>query len=120
MPNDLVMYILVNNNLQMGKVKIASHMANSACSVVNYLTKYPTANFQNWMKNDQTKIVLKSHETQMLDVINRYANPQDEFWCDHTQDAGKTQVEEDSLTTLAFCPIPRNHRPEWMDKLRLL
>ena len=42
-----------------------------------------------------------------------------DFWCIHTRDIGRTQIDMGSLTTLAFCPILREDTPESIKKLKL-
>ncbi len=58
--NNLIMYILVNNNLNMGKGKITVQVPHSACNITNYLTKYPTNKYKKWLQTGMTKIVLRS------------------------------------------------------------
>ena len=72
--SDIVMYIIVNAQLNMSKGKIASQVAHSACSVVMYLTKNPTSIFREWNKCGSAKIILRSIEQDMWEVIHRYNN----------------------------------------------
>ena len=119
--NDIVMYILVNNDLNMLKGKIASQACHSACSVVSYLTKYPTYEYKEWNRNGSTKIVLRCNQDKMEYLIGAYKNRNEELWCDCTHDMGKTtQIPEGSLTTLAFCPIRRDKTPDILKRLKLL
>jgi len=49
-----------------------------------------------------------------------FNNRSQELWCAFTRDFGRTQVEPDSLTTLAFNPIRRKDAPDCIKKLKLL
>jgi len=118
--NDIVMYILVNMDLGMYKGKIASQVAHSACEVERYLVNHATQLYREWSRTGYTKIVLKSNLKEMEHMTYMFNNRSQELWCAFTRDFGRTQVEPDSLTTLAFNPIRRKDAPDCIKKLKLL
>lgn len=118
--DDIVMYILINNDLNMSKGKIASQVAHSACNIVHYLTKNSNNIFEKWMKNSSTKIVLKSNKKDMNELIQIYRNRNSDIWCDYILDEGRTQIDNGSLTSIAFCPINKKNKPYELVKLKLL
>jgi len=119
------MYILVNTDLKMQIGKIAAQCSHSACAVVKKLESFPTnpQYYRSWLNNGHTKIVLKCDGGTMKQIIEKYnfdpLFPNDK-WCMHTIDAGRTQIEPGSLTTIAFRPIPKESTPEFINKLKLL
>ena len=42
------------------------------------------------------------------------------IWCVEIRDAGHTQIEADSLTTVGFCPMEYTHVPEVIINLKLM
>ena len=136
--NDLVMYIIVNEDLKMTKGKTASQVAHIACDLTNYYlltaTKSERDNYKLYKKTGQPKIILKSSTKEMMELLNEYPNPQyvrvkrDEkdvrnvwnIWCMGVFDAGLTQVEDGSLTVVGFGLMPRNQTPEFIRKMKLL
>ena len=128
--DEYVMYVLVNNNLKMGKGKIASQCMHSACNVTRILErrqrKDPICSYLQWIKNGETKIVLKSTETEMQNLIDKYEvdlrvkRDSTDIWCVYTRDFGRTQVAVDSLTTLAFRPMLKTNIPPEIKKLTCL
>ena len=118
--DDIVMYILVNNNLSMNKGKLASQVAHSACSVVSYLVKNPTTVYKEWLRTGATKIVLRSDFNTMGSLTYLFNNRSKELWCDYTLDQGKTEVLPGSLTTISFNPIYKSEAPDFIQKMKLL
>ncbi len=118
--DDIVMYILVNNNLNMSRGKLASQVAHSACNVVSYLVKNPTAIYREWLRTGSAKIVLKSDFNQMEPLTYLFNNRSKEIWCDYILDQGRTQVEPGSLTTIAFNPMRKSQAPDFIQKMKLL
>jgi len=127
-PEFPVMYILVNMDLKMGKGKIAAQVAHSACKVVEDIIRYDVATymdmtirepyldtFQVWLKNSYAKVVLKSNEKQMLRLIEEHKR-----YIYFTRDAGRTQIPEGSLTTMAFYPMYKEEAPGEIKELKLL
>jgi len=63
----------------------------------------------------QPKIVLKATEAQMRTLIKQFPTCT-QYICD----AGHTQVEPGSLTTMAFYPILDDTKPDLLKELKLL
>lgn len=101
------MYILVNNDLKMGKGKIAGQVGHSVSSLVRKLEKNPTKNYIYWLANGEAKIIIKSTEEEMLKLRKKYSDKTVEI-----RDLGKTQIEPDSLTTIGFIPLKPDEVPK--------
>ena len=123
---EAVMYILVNTDLKMEKGKVAGQCSHS----VSRVTRLVEENWKNdaytkWIHNFEPKIVLKSSEKEMLEIIEKYELikiddiKQKDIWCIYTRDIGRTQIDVGQLTTLAFCPILRKDVPDYIKKLKL-
>ena len=124
-PKENVMYILVNTDLKMRSGKIGAQCAHSACEVVRILEGFSVKPiwYSQWLKSGHAKIVLKCDEKSMRMIIEEYEYsaiyPNDK-WCIHTIDQGRTQVEPDSLTTIAFRPMAKESTPEFITHMKLL
>lgn len=120
--NDLVMYIVLNSDLNMTKGKMVSQGSHAACDVVSYLEKLCInetkktdicTRYKTWTKNGRTKIVLKATEREMEELLNL-----EEVF--PIIDAGRTQVSPNSFTALAFCPNKKSIMSEHIKKFKLL
>ena len=122
-----VMYIIVNTDLKMEKGKIAGQCSHSVSRVTRLIetTKMNDA-YIKWISNFEPKIILKSNEKEMLEMIEKYKlNNSEEInetylWCIYTRDIGRTQIELGKLTTIAYCPIFRKDVPDFLKKMKLL
>ena len=89
--DEYVMYVLVNNDLKMGKGKIASQCMHSSCNATRILERqFKKGNdYDKWIKNGEPKIVLKTNEQEMLSLIDQYEvdskvkRNSEEVWCTH-------------------------------------
>lgn len=92
------MYFVVNSDLvkQMGAGKIAAQVAHAAISVYNQMPKN-NAQYQQWKREGQPKIVLKAPEKTLLALIDTYPKT-----CCPIYDAGLTRVDSGSLTVVGF------------------
>lgn len=110
--NDVKMVIVVNNSLDMGKGKIASQSCHSAVSLVRHLIESNQRDLlKKWAENLEAKIVVKcDSKIELLTLFKsaRECNLQSYY----TTDAGRTQIEPGSITTLAILGIS-----EEIDKL---
>ena len=113
------MYIFVNSDLKMGKGKIASQVAHAIKNItknifINYYERkldpkniefYANNfnNYVNWENSGEAIIVLKATTKELVNIITKY-NKEVIYTCD----AGKTQVETGSLTTVCFIPMPEH------------
>jgi len=107
---EIVMYIIVNNDLVMGKGKIASQVGH----VVGLLTEKcmqsiyenadlkVTKDYLDWKRYYGTKkIVLKGSELQLKELLH-HPNAL------HIYDSGRTQIPDNSLTVVGFLPSSTN------------
>ncbi|AYV77461.1 MAG: putative peptidyl-tRNA hydrolase 2, mitochondrial-like [Dasosvirus sp.] len=117
-----VMYIVVNNDLGMGKGKIASQVGHvvglitediirSAYECDDVSNNIDYMNYMKWKKGC-AKIVLKASEQEILKIIAGESKAR----C--IMDAGRTQIAKNSLTVLGF--FPRNDLREKMKSYKLL
>lgn len=111
---EVVMYIIVNNDINMRKGKIASQCAHGASKIVEILEHKTNERYRYWKSHSHPKVVLKATEEQLNILYDKY--------CDITIkiiDEGRTQIEPRSFTVLAFYPIEKNSIIE-LSKLKLL
>lgn len=104
------MYVLVNDDLKMGKGKIAGQVGH----VVGLITDRILRNFYNsnkseadasdeykryvqWSKSGSAKIILKATEEQIRSFIGQ---PESAY----ILDLGRTQIAPNSLTVIGFYP----------------
>lgn len=118
--NEYVMYILVNQDLSMGKGKIVAQCCHSVTRMIKTLEYKKLECYTNWLNNHEPKIVLKASEKELLYCIENYSNYNKDIFCVHTIDLGRTQIKPNSLTTVVFCPIMRKYTPDLIRKLKLL
>lgn len=100
-----VMYLIINNDLNMGKGKCCSQVGHCVGEITErvirlaYESRKPSdkyLTYQKWKKNC-AKIVLKGSEEQMRELMKR-----DD--CVAIIDSGNTQVPPNSLTCIGFYP----------------
>lgn len=103
----LYMYILVNDDLKMGKGKIAGQVGH----VVGLMTEeiirksYETtrgvpdcyARYMVWKATGHAKVILKASQKQIEELLGE---PETMY----IRDAGRTQIAPNSLTVLGFYP----------------
>ncbi len=119
METDYTMYIIINNDLNMNKGKIASQVGHVVQHMIEnilesyYLSKKCTDKYNSYIKwkSGSKKIVLKTTHNNLLNLIQNYD-------CEPIYDAGKTQVEENSLTCVGFYPSNKNYK--LFEKYKLL
>lgn len=111
---ELVMYIVINDDTKMGKGKI---VAQAGHVIVNMAMALMNGSPDLWNKYIASglhpKIVLKAKLVQMEAMIQKYP-------CLWIRDAGRTQVPSGTLTALAFPPMLRSQRPPELADLKLL
>lgn len=117
---ELTMYIIVNNDLNMQKGKLVSQACHVAGEITEILvrsgyesTKLPDSyqRYVVWKMTGCKKIVLKATEQQILDLMQ-------EGECVSIRDAGRTQVAPNSLTAIGF--YPSAHMSDKVKHLKLL
>lgn len=119
---DYAMYIIINNNLNMQKGKIAAQASHAACRVTRILHNQGNTSYNNWLRDGEAKIVLKGTEEEMLQLINKYDNSKTKEInkCVSVHDAGRTQIPSGSLTAISFFPVLKKDAPEEIKKFKLL
>lgn len=106
--NSLYMYILVNNDVKMGKGKIAGQVGHVVGLITeeivqdyyierNDITTEAYQRYISWKKKGHAKIILKATEEEMIALIQ-------EKECIFIRDAGKTQIPPNTLTVVGFYP----------------
>lgn len=107
MSTPLVMYIIVNNDIQMGKGKIASQVGHVIQDIVEdiIIKKYESKktlgvcyDYTIWKNEGSKKIVLKATKEELMKLLTLDS-------AHYIVDAGKTQIEPGSLTVIGFPPM---------------
>lgn len=120
MSKPLVMYIIVNNDLQMGKGKIASQVGHVVQDIVEdiIIKKYESkktlgicSDYNTWKSEGCKKIVLKATNAELMKLLTLDL-------AHYIVDAGKTQIEPGSLTVVGFPPM--RTMDEHMKQFKLL
>lgn len=106
---ELRMYIVVNNDIGMGKGKIASQVGHAVMLVVEYLIKHEPDSYQKYKASGMPKIVLKA-DAEMMQSLTAKSR-----WIVH--DAGRTQIELGTLTTIGFPPMTEADRDKFHPEL---
>ena len=110
---EYTMYIFVNDELKMSKGKIASQTGHVVQKIMENIleshNKLDTkkekdiyARYIKWKNSGCKKIILKAIKTDLI-------NLQQESESISIYDAGKTQIEPNSLTCIGFYPSCNNH-----------
>ena len=117
---DYVMYIIVNNDLGMGKGKIAAQVGHVVEKIIESIFNTPYINqnnqiiidnYKEYTKTGTKKIVLKGSQKD----IEELCNERDALY---VIDAGMTQIEAGSLTVVGFLPSNKNRKR--FNKFKLL
>jgi peptidyl-tRNA hydrolase len=102
------MVIIVRNDLEMGKGKIAAQVAHAAVSLVlDSLNDGRTWRewLERWLEVGQPKVVVKTNSLD--DLLARIEKARIEGLPTHViQDAGKTQIEPGTITCGGIGPAP--------------
>jgi PTH2 family peptidyl-tRNA hydrolase len=120
--SEIAMYIVLNNDLNMGKGKLVSQGAHAASKVTRVLeqmcyeqTKLNSAciRYKKWTRTGEAKIVLKATTEKLRELLKL---PE----CEYIIDAGRTQIAPDSLTAIAFFPNTKKVMHDVVSDLKLL
>lgn len=119
MDSELVMYLVVNDSLNMSPGKIAAqvgHAVDMLCEAYQDLEQsirleyYILATdmtlfdeFSNWRKQSRAKIVLKANEKEW-EELRPIAKVE-------VQDEGRTEIAPGSITVLGFWPMAKLEAP---------
>jgi len=113
--------IIIRTDIGMGKGKIAGQVAHAAVSSAESIRKYCPEWYYSWLEEDniQDKIILKVDSESKLQDLARDAfdsgiNPAKIY------DAGRTQLEPNTFTTLGIGPAPEEKIDPLIKDLKLL
>ena len=105
--SQLYMYILVNDDLKMGKGKIAGQVGHVVGLITEEIirksyettTKVPDCytRYMKWKETGYAKVVLKASQAQIEKLMGE---PETLY----IRDLGRTQIAPNSLTVLGFYP----------------
>ena len=111
--------IVVRQDLEMGKGKIAAQVAHASLSAAVGTMKFRKSWFDIWTLQGQKKVVLKVRGEKALKEIKRVADIS-HVYSELIVDRGNTQVPPSSITCLAIGPAPENIMDKITGKLPLL
>ncbi len=140
MKDEIVQYIIVNNELKMSKGKTAAQSAHvtklivrdmeQSWSMVEYedgeklvfpsdigvkFTSQQLRDYDIWMDNDMTTIVLQAEQWYLEHLIGL-----DRLEIYHIRDSGRTQIEPNSLTVVGLIPMRKSEAKKYVGGLKLL
>ena len=113
---------VVNDDLKMGKGKLAVQVAHGEVIYMNYLAKpYSSGHteFFAWMKDGvMKKVVLKASFSELVDLC--WKLDKQTIWYTIVRDLGLTQVPKDSITCFVTEPLLEEKADELFGHLKLL
>jgi len=126
--NPLVMYLVVNKDLEMSVGKTAVQVAHAACHLtMTYYTGEGLGGsdlaakkglFKAWMKEgNYRKVSLEAHNKEFNQLVKEFE--EDPFTCVVT-DAGYTEIPAGSTTVLGIWPMRKNDAPKSIKRLQSL
>lgn len=119
MDDEIVQYFVVNSELDISAGKVAAQVAHAATIITkDYLLNEQSLidsnciqTFNEWLENNQTKIILKAKEKDLLKLITQG------FYYIH--DLGKTEIPEGSLTVVGLPPMWKSDAKQYVKRFRL-
>ena len=119
--DEIAMYIVLNNDLHMGKGKLVSQGAHVVSKIIRKLESISTnkskcdlvIRYDDWLSNGEAKIVLKATTQQLEELLKL---PESEY----VMDAGRTQIAENSLTAVGFYPNTKTKMKKILGNYSLL
>ncbi|CAK9799748.1 Peptidyl-tRNA hydrolase [Anthophora plagiata] len=115
------MVLIVRSDIPMGKGKIAAQCAHAAvecCRQVSVNVEYQQM-FESWLQQGQPKITLKVSNEKNLISLARSARKSG-LIISIIKDAGKTQLQPGTVSTLGIGPGPKQQIDELTCNLKLL
>lgn len=117
--DEIVQYFVVNSELNMSTGKIAAQVAHVTTLITKdfllneqqILNQEDIQLFYKWLINNQTKIILKAKEKDLLKLIEQG------FY--YIRDLGKTEIPEGSLTVVGLPPMRKSEAKQYVKRLRL-
>ena len=110
------MYIIVNSSLKMGKGKIAAQVGHGVQKMTEYCLEHHKELWTKYVNSGIPKIVLKTSQDQLLEVIDKTEN----IFKSYVIDEGRTQIPKNSLTAVAYIPLLKENAPDILKNLKLL
>jgi peptidyl-tRNA hydrolase, PTH2 family len=95
-----IAYFVVNKDLNMTKGKIAAQVGHAAIEIFKRNPR--TDIFTAWDGGSHAKVVLCATQAQMTFLADRYPEQTVRIY-----DEGRTQIDPDSFTVLAFYVMPK-------------
>ncbi len=115
---ELKQVIVVRSDLGMGKGKIAAQASHASLEAYEKAKKKNPQWVEQWKASGQTKVVVKAGgEAELLALFERVKNI---LPAALIRDAGRTQIEEGSLTCLGIGPAPEAEINKFTKDLKLL
>ncbi|KAG4067881.1 hypothetical protein HA402_010567 [Bradysia odoriphaga] len=116
---DCKMLLIVRNDLKMGKGKIAAQCGHAAVGAYETAIKRYPSLVRHWQSNGCPKIAVKCEsKAEIIDLRNK-AQAKDFNTC-MIRDAGRTQVEPNTITVLAIGPAQSDALDQITRHLKLL
>lgn len=116
MSKDYVIYLVVRNDLKMGKGKMAAQCGHA---IQELLEKCPKPLYQDYMKCGYPKIVLKVNRE--VELLTKWEEAK-QMTRHHTLvvDAGRTQLQPNTTTVLGIGPIEKEKAKSLVSDLKLM
>lgn len=109
---ELVMYILVNEEIRMGKGKAMGQAGHAVASwFYHRSSNYNQYRLKDYMEGQQKKIVLKCSQEKLQEL--------ERLGFITIRDAGHTQLEPNTLTCVNYGLYYKHEVPNWINELRL-
>lgn len=116
---EVKMVLVVNNNLKMGKGKIAAQVGHAAVSSTLKCGKEAPDLLESWLASGQKKICVKGTDADHLLQLEKVASNKG-ILSTKIHDAGHTQIPSGSLTVLALGPDTESLLSSITGELKLL
>lgn len=111
--------LLVNNELKMGKGKIAAQVGHASVKAAMLASEKHPAEMQAWVSSGQQKVVLKVPnliELERIIELSKKSNLPTSI----IRDAGKTQIAPNSLTVVGIGPALSEKIDKLTNEFKLL
>lgn len=113
------MIFVVRNDLKMGKGKIAAQCGHAAVGAYQTAAKRQPQQVRAWENSGSAKIAVKVESKEQLLAMRQQALARNFNTC-MIRDAGRTQIEPNSITVLAIGPARVRELDEITGHLKLL
>ena len=110
--------LVINNDLKMGKGKIAAQVGHASVSATLRAGEHRATWLDLWLKSGQKKVCLKSSYEELIELEAKAKV--DGIQIVRITDAGKTQIPSGSLTVIAFGPDNEDKLQALTGHLKLL